>query len=251
MTVLWIVLLSLLALLAVLILTVVFLRVRVLVRYDSRDSAFFAAAKLGFITLPLYPPRPKKRAVLSLDEELAKKARKDEKEKQKKAKGNGKSPLSLFRKELSAVARATHIGGAISSRRRKDPPDNSPVQKARRIAAAVRIFVARVRAFLPPFFDAIALSIDSLHITVAGTDAADTAIGYGIVCASLETLYAVNREWKWGEKHFHIAEDIRVDTDFCAVKTEFSLSAHADIRPFKLLVALYRAEDAYYTEKYR
>lgn len=247
MKILLIVLFSVLALLFLLAAVFYFLKVRLAVRYDSFDRALFFAVKVGVVTIPIYPPRKKKSTKMpTLAEALAEKARKDEKKKKSKENG-GKNPFSAFQKELSAVARATHIGGAISARRKKDVSDNRFVQKARRIAAAIRIFVARARAFLPTFSDAITLSVDSLHITAASADAADTAIGYGVLCGALETLCAASRECE----RLHLSDDIRVDTDFCSDKPQFSVSAHADVRVFKVLVAFYRAEDAYYTEKYR
>lgn len=236
------------ALLFLLVLLFLFLTVKLRVTYDSESGALSATAGALFFTFPIYPPPKKKRKPT---EKVRKKLFEEEKpKKERKGKKKKQNPVSLLQKELSNVAKAAHIGGAITShaRRKKEGPEqNEFFGKVKNAVSVVRILMIKAKGFLPAFFDALSLSVESLHIIVGGADAADVAVGYGMICSCLETLSAASHE----TEHFRMGDDILVDTDFLAGSPTLRLSVRLDVRAAKVLRALYLAEDAYYEYKYR
>lgn len=236
------------ALLFLLVLLFLFLTVKLRVTYDSESGALSATAGALFFTFPIYPPPKKKRKPT---EKVRKKLFEEEKtKKERKSKRKKQNPVSLLQKELSNVAKAAHIGGAITShaRRKKEGPEqNEFFGKVKNAVSVVRILMIKAKGFLPAFFDALSLSVESLHIIVGGADAADVAVGYGMICSCLETLSAASHE----TEHFRMGDDILVDTDFLAGSPALRLSVRLDVRAAKVLRALYLAEDAYYEYKYR
>ena len=236
------------ALLFLLVLLFLFLTVKLRVTYDSESGALSATAGALFFTFPIYPPPKKKRKPT---EKVRKKLFEEEKtKKERKSKRKKQNPVSLLQKELSNVAKAAHIGGAITShaRRKKEGPEqNEFFGKVKNAVSVVRILMIKAKGFLPAFFDALSLSVESLHIIVGGADAADVAVGYGLICSCLETLSAASHE----TEHFRMGDDILVDTDFLAGSPALRLSVRLDVRAAKVLRALYLAEDAYYEYKYR
>lgn len=248
MKIVLIVLGALAALLLLLVLLFLFLTVKLRVTYDSESGALSATAGALFFTFPIYPVPKKKRKPT---EKVRKKLFEEEKpKKERKSKRKKQNPVSLLQKELSNVAKAAHIGGAITShaRRKKEGPEqNEFFGKVKNAVSVVRILMIKAKGFLPAFFDALSLSVESLHIIVGGADAADVAVGYGMICSCLETLSAVSHE----TEHFRMGDDILVDTDFLAGSPALRLSVRLDVRAAKVLRALYLAEDAYYEYKYR
>lgn len=236
------------ALLFLLVLLFLFLTVKLRVTYDSESGALSATAGALFFTFPIYPPPKKKRKPT---EKVRKKLFEEEKpKKERKSKKKKQNPVSLLQKELSNVAKAAHIGGAITShaRRKKEGPEqNEFFGKVKNAVSVVRILMIKAKGFLPAFFDALSLSVESLHIIVGGADAADVAVGYGMICSCLETLSAASHE----TEHFRMGDDILVDTDFLAGSPALRLSVRLDVRAAKVLRALYLAENAYYEYKYR
>ena len=218
---------ALAALLLLLVLLFLFLTVKLRVTYDSESGALSATAGALFFTFPIYPPPKKKRKPTKKAQKKARKKLFEEEKpkKERKSKKKKQNPVSLLQKELSNVAKAAHIGGAITSHARRK--GESTGQNA--------------------FFDALSLSVESLHIVVGGADAADVAVGYGMICSCLETLSAASHE----TEHFRMGDDILVDTDFLAGSPTLRLSVRLDVRAAKVLRALYLAEDAYYEYKYR
>ena len=252
MKIVLIVLGALAALLLLLVLLFLFLTVKLRVTYDSESGALSATAGALFFTFPIYPPPKKKRKPTKKAQKKARKKLFEEEKpkKERKSKRKKQNPVSLLQKELSNVAKAAHIGGAITSHARRkgeSTGQNAFFGKIRNAVSAVRILLIKARGFLPAFFDALSLSVESLHIVVGGADAADVAVGYGMICSCLETLSAANHE----TEHFRMGDDILVDTDFLAGIPTLRLSVRLDVRAAKVLRALYLAEDAYYEYKYR
>ena len=243
---------ALAALLLLLVLLFLFLTVKLRVTYDSESGAFSATAGALFFTFPIYPPPKKKRKPTKKAKKKARKKLFEEEKpkKERKSKKKKQNPVSLLQKELSNVAKAAHIGGAITSHARRkgeSTGQNAFFGKIRNAVSAVRILLIKAKGFLPAFFDALSLSVESLHIVVGGSDAADVAVGYGMICSCLETLSAASHE----TEHFRMGDDILVDTDFLAGSPTLRLSVRLDVRAAKVLRALYLAEDAYYEYKYR
>ena len=243
------VILIVLSVLAFLLLSVIllflFLTVKLFARYDSENGALSASVKVLFFTFPLYPVPKKKKTKIKKESLREKKSSEQKKRRKKKT-----NPVSLLQKELSGVAKAAHIGGAITSharRKNEREPENEFWKKVKNIVGSLRILTVKAKGFLPKFFDALTLTVESLRIKVGSADAADTAIGYGMICSALETLYALQNE----TDRFHMREDITVDTDFLSSETSLKLSLRLDVRICKVLYALYLAEDAYYEYKYR
>ena len=113
------------ALLFLLVLLFLFLTVKLRVTYDSESGALSATAGALFFTFPIYPPPKKKRKPT---EKVRKKLFEEEKtKKERKSKRKKQNPVSLLQKELSNVAKAAHIGGAITShaRRKKEGPEQN------------------------------------------------------------------------------------------------------------------------------
>lgn len=252
MKIVLIVLGALAALLLLLVLLFLFLTVKLRVTYDSESGALSATAGALFFTFPIYPPPKKKRKPTKKAQKKARKMLFEEEKpkKERKSKKKKQNPVSLLQKELSNVAKAAHIGGAITSHARRkgeSTGQNAFFGKIRNAVSAVRILLIKAKGFLPAFFDALSLSVESLHIVVGGADAADVAVGYGMICSCLETLSAASRE----TEHFRMGDDILVDTDFLAGSPTLRLSVRLDVRAAKVLRALYLAEDAYYEYKYR
>lgn len=240
------------ALLFLLVLLFLFLTVKLRVTYDSESGALSATAGALFFTFPIYPPPKKKRKPTKKAQKKARKKLFEEEKpkKERKSKKKKQNPVSLLQKELSNVAKAAHIGGAITShaRRKKEGPEqNEFFGKVKNAVSVIRILMIKAKGFLPAFFDALSLSVESLHIIVGGADAADVAVGYGMICSCLETLSAASHE----TEHFRMGDDILVDTDFLAGSPTLRLSVRLDVRAAKVLRALYLAEDAYYEYKYR
>lgn len=240
------------ALLFFLVLLFLFLTVKLRVTYDSESGALSATAGALFFTFPIYPPPKKKRKPTKKAQKKARKKLFEEEKpkKERKSKKKKQNPVSLLQKELSNVAKAAHIGGAITSHARRkgeSTGQNAFFGKIRNAVSAVRILLIKAKGFLPAFFDALSLSVESLHIVVGGADAADVAVGYGMICSCLETLSAASHE----TEHFRMGDDILVDTDFLAGSPTLRLSVRLDVRAAKVLRALYLAEDAYYEYKYR
>lgn len=240
------------ALLFLLVLLFLFLTVKLRVTYDSESGALSATAGALFFTFPIYPPPKKKRKPTKKAQKKARKKLFEEEKpkKERKSKKKKQNPVSLLQKELSNVAKAAHIGGAITSHARRkgeSTGQNAFSGKIRNAVSAVRILLIKAKGFLPAFFDALSLSVESLHIVVGGADAADVAVGYGMICSCLETLSAASHE----TEHFRMGDDILVDTDFLAGSPALRLSVRLDVRAAKVLRALYLAEDAYYEYKYR
>ncbi len=252
MKIVLIVLGALAALLLLLVLLFLFLTVKLRVTYDSESGALSATAGALFFTFPIYPPPKKKRKPTKKAQKKARKKLFEEEKpkKERKSKKKKQNPVSLLQKELSNVAKAAHIGGAIISHARRKgerTEQNAFFGKIRNAVSAVRILLIKAKGFLPAFFDALSLSVESLHIIVGGADAADVAVGYGMICSCLETLSAASHE----TEHFRMGDDILVDTDFLAGSPTLRLSVRLDVRAAKVLRALYLAEDAYYEYKYR
>lgn len=252
MKIVLIVLGALAALLLLLVLLFLFLTVKLRVTYDSENGALSATAGALFFTFPIYPPPKKKRKPTKKAQKKARKKLFEEEKpkKERKSKRKKQNPVSLLQKELSNVAKAAHIGGAITSHARRkgeSTGQNAFFGKIRNAVSAVRILLIKAKGFLPAFFDALSLSVESLHIVVGGADAADVAVGYGMICSCLETLSAASHE----TEHFRMGDDILVDTDFLAGSPTLRLSVRLDVRAAKVLRALYLAEDAYYEYKYR
>lgn len=240
------------ALLFLLVLLFLFLTVKLRVTYDSESGALSATAGALFFTFPIYPvPKKKRKPTKKAQKKARKKLFEEEKpKKERKSKRKKQNPVSLLQKELSNVAKAAHIGGAITSHARRkgeSTGQNAFFGKIRNAVSAVRILLIKAKGFLPAFFDALSLSVESLHIIVGGADAADVAVGYGMICSCLETLSAASHE----TEHFRMGDDILVDTDFLAGSPTLRLSVRLDVRAAKVLRALYLAEDAYYEYKYR
>lgn len=240
------------ALLFLLVLLFLFLTVKLRVTYDSESGALSATAGALFFTFPIYPvPKKKRKPTKKAQKKARKKLFEEEKpKKERKSKRKKQNPVSLLQKELSNVAKAAHIGGAITSHARRkgeSTGQNAFFGKIRNAVSAVRILLIKAKGFLPAFFDALSLSVESLHIVVGGADAADVAVGYGMICSCLETLSAASHE----TEHFRMGDDILVDTDFLAGSPALRLSVRLDVRAAKVLRALYLAEDAYYEYKYR
>ena len=235
------------ALLFLLVLLFLFLTVKLRVTYDSESGALSATAGALFFTFPIYPvPKKKRKPTKKAQKKARKKLFEEEKpKKERKSKRKKQNPVSLLQKELSNVAKAAHIGGAITSHARRkgeSTGQNAFFGKIRNAVSAVRILLIKAKGFLPAFFDALSLSVESLHIIVGGADAAEVAVGSGI-----ETLSAASHE----TEHFRMGDDILVDTDFLAGSPTLRLSVRLDVRAAKVLRALYLAEDAYYEYKYR
>lgn len=252
MKIVLIVLGALAALLLLLVLLFLFLTVKLRVTYDSESGALSATAGALFFTFPIYPPPKKKRKPTKKAQKKARKKffEEEKPKKERKSKRKKQNPVSLLQKELSNVAKAAHIGGAITSHARRkgeSTGQNAFFGKIRNAVSAVRILLIKAKGFLPVFFDALSLSVESLHIVVGGADAADVAVGYGMICSCLETLSAASYE----TEHFRMGDDILVDTDFLAGSPTLRLSVRLDVRAAKVLRALYLAEDAYYEYKYR
>lgn len=226
----------LLGLLLLLILLYFVLTVRFYVSYCSSTGAFSARLRVWFVTVSLYPPAPKKQ----------KKIKKARLRKRRPSSRRKKNPLAVFRRELSGLARAAHIGQAITRRKKEtEIPENKLLRRAREIASALRIFAVKLKGFLPDFADSITVTVESLHLTAGSEDAADAAVCYGILCGGVQALYAVSEE----TEHFHLSDRVSVDVDFLAPRTECEITLRADVRVFKVIKALYGAEAALY--KYR
>lgn len=214
-----------------LLLLLFFLKVRLFLRYDNQNGGFRCTVKVLCFAFPLYPPRKKKN-------KKVKKAKKEPKR---------KKAAPTLQKELSDVAKATRIGHAVAvgKTKKKTKAVKTPLEKVKAAASALRILALKAKALLPPLWDSLTFTVESLHIAVGCDDAADTAVGYGLICAALEGLCAVENE----TDRLIVGEDVSVRPDFLTPGFLLDLSLRVDIRVIKALYALSSAQIAYYKDK--
>ncbi len=217
-----------LAIIAAILLFVMMLVPQVIVKYNNSLGDTEAILKLLFVRIRLFPTDKKKAT----------------KKKRKKLKAERRKEARLREREAQSKAAFLLKGDDSSSgtQARKNPMNSkkskkrSPAEKARRLAASIRLLCVKIRAAAPYLFSALSLDIKKLYISVGAQDAASCAISYGMICSALELLYQFEDELS----HFSISEDVSVDVDFFSTEIDAEFEIVLKITLRKVLIALYR-----------
>ena len=214
------ILITVAVLLLLLIALVFFLNVRVFLKYNTETGKFHVSLRVLFVTVDIYPRKPK--------------PEKTGKQKKKKAKKKRKLQHNQDYKKAEQHAKRVSDGEKI------------PVShKVHEFTELLKMISIKLRELVPGVFGAITLEVRKLYISVGGEDAAAAAVGYGAVCGTLQTLFAVENQCK----KIKFGEDIYVGVDYISGKIKADFEISLKIRAIKVLAALYRAEDAYYSYK--
>lgn len=213
---------ALLAIVAVLVFTV---NVKITLKYSTETGNFSAVAGVLFLKFPLYPPKEKKK--------------KSKNKKEKKKTEKTKPSVGKVRKDLDTAAS-----------RGRDAAENTPQkeplsQKAQRVAELIKHIAISLRELAPGVLSALTLDIKQLDICVGAEDAANAAVSYGAICGGVEMLMAVEKQCK----KLVVSGSPNVQVDFTFPRIRAAAELVVSVRAYKVLFALYRAEDAYYTHR--
>lgn len=215
---------AVLVVLALIVLLIFTLNVKIGLKYSTVTGSFFADASVLFIHIPLYPPKKNNKAKRKKQSKQKTKNKKASRQKQK------------LKENLSTAAREGHEAA-------ENNRNESLSQKAHRLAGLFKHLAISLRELAPGILGAITLDIKKLDICVGAEDAADAAISYGVICGGVEMLMALENDCK----KLVVSEAPNVVVDFTSPRIHAEAELIVSVRAYKILFALYRAEDAYYT----
>ncbi|MBO4265415.1 MAG: hypothetical protein J5922_04990 [Clostridia bacterium] len=110
----------------------------------------------------------------------------------------------------------------------------------------IKLICEIVKAVKKTFFRYLVLEISNIKIAVGGTDAAKTAITYGITVQSVEYLLAILSEITNVKRY---RKSVNISADFTAEKTVCDISIVFGIRIYQAFLVLCRAAAAYLKNK--
>ncbi len=216
MTVLWVLLgiLGALILLLVTLLTFGKANVRIVCRDDVHMTL-----RIAFVRIPLY--RGKKKPTQSLSECTdPKKALRDEINRRKKAEKEQKKALRKQKRKEKRKARK-------EAKRQKSGGSQGGILKDLTLADKLRTVKSLLRILYRSTNGRITLHIKRLHLVVATNDAAKTALLYGALTASVSGLLY------WLDQHYMKLEyeenSVSSRADFSSERTTFDLDISASL----------------------
>lgn len=198
---------------AALFLLVFFLKCGVVFLYNSEKGSFSIWLKVLFLKIPLFPRKKTKKH---------KKPKKTKKQK--------------------------HIITAQNPKSRKTEEKKEPIsEKAKKLSEFLKMISVKLSELIPGVFGALSLDVKKLHIVVGGADdAAKAAVSYGVLCSAAQTVFALENQFPKGKFK---TEDIYIDVDYLLQGVYADFEIELGVRAIKVLAALYKAEDAYYSYK--
>lgn len=200
---------------------VFFLTVRLFVKYNSENGELVLFAKVLFFKIGIFP---KKESSVS--------------HKPKKKRNKKKKRKKLIKE--SDLKKASEHAEAASEKKKSSVSD-----KVHNLSELLKMIAIKLKELVPGILSSLTLEVKRLHVAVGGDDAAQAAVGYGVFCGALQTLLAVENECK----KIKFYDDIYVGVDYTSGKISADIEIALKIRVYKVLAALYRAEDAYYSYK--
>jgi len=209
--------LILIGLVALLLFTV---NVKVGLRYSTVSGNFTADASVLFVRIPLHPQ----------------KSTKSNKPKKKKSDSKAARNRKKIKDNLETAAKKGREAAETQSKQTLS-------QKASNLAGLIKHLCISLRELAPGIIDATTLDIKKLDVCVGAEDAADAAVNYGLICGGVEMLMAFEHECK----KLVVSGYPYITVDYLSPKIQAEFELVLTVRAYKVLVALYRAEDAYYT----
>ena len=197
------------------------LNLKIWLKYSTVSGKFNADLSVLFVRVPLYPSNSKTNKKI-------------------KTKKKKKTSSGIARRKIKDNLDTVSQKGKAAS---ENSEGGSPGQKAGQIVELIKHLCISLRELAPGILDASTLEIKQLDICVGAEDAADAAINYGIICGGAEMLMAFEHDCK----KLIVSESPDISVDFLSPKSKAQLEMVLTVRAYKALLALYRAEDAYYT----
>ena len=199
--------------LAALFLLIFFLKCGVVFRYNSENRDFSVYLHILFLKIRVFPQNSKKKA-----------------------------------KKPQKTKKAKHIAPAQKQNAQQpDAKKENLSDKTKKLSEFIKMLSIKLSELIPGIFGALSLDIKKLHIVVGGADdAAQAAVSYGAICAAAQTVFALENGLSKGKFK---TDDIYLDVDYLLSGLYADFEIELGIRAIKVLSALYRAEDAYYSYK--
>ena len=201
---------SILAFFALIFLLLYVLVCKVRLKYDTDTKEIVLSLKVFFVNIRLYPRKKKKTKLKKLG----------------KFKSKTKKPKRTKKPKLSEK----HNKPQKVKKQAEEPEAKTFSEKFSEACRKVKILSGGL-------FGALSLDIKRLDIVVGGVDAAQVAINYGIVCAAVETLYAVGKN----TKKIKTFDEVFVAVDYLEPKVRAEVDAVLKVRAIKIVIAALRA----------
>ena len=170
---------ALIVILSILLFLVLLMSVRIRITIEYNESLIVFARIMHIIRIPITPTKERKVKLSDYTEkeitkreklELEKAQRKEQKKREKKEKKIEKK------------------------KRRKEHPEEA--QHERTLSENLSLIIDIVKVLFKRFFKHLRIDLSRIHISIAGEDAAQTAILYGVICQSVAYLLEIMKNFK-------------------------------------------------------
>ena len=183
------------------------------------NGELFISLRVLFVKIRLYPKKDKKRRRQSMSAREAKRIRKAARKRALKEKER-----ELERKREKAIAKA---------KKKEEQKKKTVSEKISDGVETVKLIADLATGAVKRFTKRIKVKITRLKITVASSEASKTAIAYGAIVETVNTLLPVMTE----SKNFKMPprEDLDVVADFTSQTPEFDIDISLSLRAWHVL----------------
>ena len=154
---------ALIVILSILLFLVLLMSVRIRITIEYNESLIVFARIMHIIRIPITPTKERKVKLSDYTEKEITKREKKEKKIEKK-------------------------------KRRKEHPEEA--QHERTLSENLSLIIDIVKVLFKRFFKHLRIDLSRIHISIAGEDAAQTAILYGVICQSVAYLLEIMKNFK-------------------------------------------------------
>ena len=201
------------------VLFLMFIRIKITIEYNDTLCAYVRI--LHVIRITLTPAKEKK---LKLSVYSKKAIAKREKAAQEKA----------IRKEQKKQEKKKQK--AAKKKRLKEHPEEA--KQERTLAENISLITDIVKVLLSRFFKHLRIDLSRIHIAIVGSDAAQTAIMYGVVCQAVAYLLEILGRFRTVSTPD--LSDVSVTPDWIGEKTSIDIKLSFSLRIWHLFDLIFR-----------
>jgi len=210
---------------AILCLLILISLIRFQITIEYNETLQMYVRVMHILRIPI-TPRKEKQIKLS-DYTPDKIAKREKKQREKEAK---KAQKKLEKKELKEKKKLE------KKQRRKENP--AAEKSGRTLSENISLIIDVVKALFGSFFKHLRVDLSRIHISVAGEDAAQTAILYGVICQSVAYLLEIMKTIK--TVHPPDLSDVSVTPNWIGEKTAVDIKISFSLRVWHVFAMIGR-----------
>lgn len=212
---------TLITVLAILLVLILLLSIRIRITIEYNETLCVYVRVLHLIRIPITPSKEKKTKLSAYTDKAISKREKASKEK-------------AIRKEQKKQEKKKQK--AEKKKRLKEHPEEA--KQERTLSENISLITDIVKVLLRRFFKHLRIDLSRIHISVAGSDAAQTAILYGVICQAIAYLLELLGRFKTVTTPDF--SDVSVTPDWIGEKTTVDMKLSFSLRIWHLFDLIFR-----------